>query len=142
MVSLQRDGTSATIKQSSDDIITEQRIALYLNGQKLLSTMSLPKDQDAHAVGFLMSEGVIESAKDITHIEIAKDGLSVSVEAKINEEKIANLFHEKTLTSGCCVGVSANFEGKIIQKFISTPLHLPPARLWNLIENLYTESLY
>ncbi len=139
---LQKDSVSgdSTTKQSSDYVITEQRIALYLNGQKLLSTMSLPKDQDAHAVGFLMSEGVIESAKDITHIEVAQDGLSVSVEAKINEEKIVNLFHEKTLTSGCCVGVSANFEGKIIQKFISTPLHLPLPRLWNLIENFEVDS--
>lgn len=142
MTALQRDIASGktTTREASDCIITEQRIALYLNGQKLLSTMSLPKEQDAHAVGFLMSEGVIESTKDIIHIEVAKDGLSVFVEAKINEEKIANLFHEKTLTSGCCVGVSANFEGKIIQKFISTSLHLPISSLWNLIDSFEKDS--
>lgn len=132
IVSLKK-GESA--QHTEDIIIKEQRIALYLNGKKLLSTMSLPKEQDAHAVGFLMSEGVIESIDDITHLSIAKDGFSVYVEAKINEENINNLFHEKTLTSGCCVGVSANFEGKIIEKFISTDLHLSKERLWELIEN-------
>ncbi|MCI6217055.1 MAG: formate dehydrogenase accessory sulfurtransferase FdhD [Helicobacter sp.] len=128
------------IQYKEDLIIKEQRIALYLNGKKLLSTMSLPKDQDAHAVGFLMSEGVIECMQDITHLSIAKDGFSVYVEAKINEENINNLFHEKTLTSGCCVGVSANFEGKIVEKFISTDLHLPQERLWDLIENFEQDS--
>ncbi|MGI0406520.1 formate dehydrogenase accessory sulfurtransferase FdhD [Helicobacter himalayensis] len=126
---------SESAQHTEDIIIKEQRIALYLNGKKLLSTMSLPKEQDAHAVGFLMSEGVIESVNDITHLSIAEDGFSVYVEAKINEENINNLFHEKTLTSGCCVGVSANFEGKIIEKFISTDLHLSKERLWELIEN-------
>ena len=95
--------------------------------------MSLPQDQDAYAVGFLMSEGVIESIHDIQSVEIAQDGLSVHIQAHINEQNIQNLFHEKTLTSGCCVGVSANFEGKIVEKFISTKVQLPIKRLWNLI---------
>ena len=49
IVSLKK-GESA--QHTEDIIIKEQRIALYLNGKKLLSTMSLPKEQDAHAVGF------------------------------------------------------------------------------------------
>lgn len=102
-----------------DVIIKEERLSLYLNGEKIISTMCLLDDQDAYAIGFLMSEGVIENIDDVACVKISKDGLSVFVEAKINEENIVNLFHEKTLTSGCCVGVSANFEGKVIQKFIS-----------------------
>ena len=129
---LHKDGTQ---EQVEDCVIREQRIALYLNGRKLLSSMSLPQDQDAYAVGFLMSEGVIESIHDVQSVEIAQDGLSVHIHARINEQNIENLFHEKTLTSGCCVGVSANFEGKIVEKFISTRVQLPIRRLWALIED-------
>lgn len=110
---------TSQIALSEDIIIKEDRVSLYLNGTKIISTMCILNDQDAHAVGFLMSEGVIENTEDISNIEVSKDGLSVFINAKINDANIENLFHEKTLTSGCCVGVSANFTGKIIQKFLS-----------------------
>lgn len=103
----------------NDIIIKEDRLNLYLNGTKIISTMCILQDQDSYAVGFLMSEGVIENINDIKNIKISKDGLNVYIDAKINDDNISNLFHEKTLTSGCCVGVSANFEGKIIEKFLS-----------------------
>ncbi|MBR7118365.1 MAG: formate dehydrogenase accessory sulfurtransferase FdhD [Helicobacteraceae bacterium] len=107
------------IANTNDTIVKEDRVNIYLNGSKIISTMCILKDQDFHSIGFLMSEGVIENVDDIKDIEISKDGLNVYINAKINDDNISNLFHEKTLTSGCCVGVSANFEGKIIEKFLS-----------------------
>lgn len=117
-----------------DYIIEEQRIAFYLNNTKLLSVMSMPKDQDAHLVGFLMSEGVLDSVDDVISLEIAPDGLSVRMQAYIKEEKLAHLHKEKTLTTGCCVGVSANFEGEIVQKFIATPMNVPISRIFTLLD--------
>lgn len=107
------------IQEIEDIVVKEDRLSIYLNGQKIISTMCIIDSQDAYAVGFLMSEGVIEDIRDISDISISDDGLQVFIAAKINEDNIKNLFHEKTLTSGCCVGVSANFEGKIVEKFIS-----------------------
>lgn len=118
-----------------DTIITEERIALYLNNNKIISTMSIPLDQDAHAVGFLLSEGVIEKVEDITKISISDDGLSVYIDSKINPNNIQNLYHEKTLTSGCCVGVTGNFEGKIVEKFIASEVQVNIKKIWDLIEN-------
>lgn len=111
---------SADFTNESDFIIKEERVSFYLNGVKIISTMCLPNDQDAHILGFLFNEGVIEKYSDVKSIKIANDGLRVFMEAKINEANITNLYHEKTLTSGCCVGVSANFEGRILQKFVSS----------------------
>lgn len=125
---------NGTTTSKEDTIITEERIALYLNGNKIISTMSIPLDQDAHAVGFLLSEGVIEKIEDITRISISDDGLSVYIDSKINSENIQNLYHEKTLTSGCCVGVTGNFEGKIIEKFITSDVQVSIERIWDLIE--------
>ncbi|MDO7252888.1 formate dehydrogenase accessory sulfurtransferase FdhD [Helicobacter cappadocius] len=125
---------SCKTSTTKDTVITEERIALYLNGKKIISTMSIPIDQDAHAVGFLLSEGVIEKIEDITNIFISDDGLSVFIDSKINEENISNLYHEKTLTSGCCVGVTGNFEGKIIEKFISSHMKVSLKRIWKLLE--------
>lgn len=35
-----------------DCVIAEERVGFYLNGKKLLSVMSIPKEQDCHIVGF------------------------------------------------------------------------------------------
>lgn len=129
-----------SIEERQDIIIKEERIALYLNGKKILSTMSIPQDQDAHSIGFLLSEGVINGIEDVIKAEIADDGLSVNVEARINEENLVNLYREKTLTSGCCVGVTGNFEGKIIEKFVASQVRVPIKTLWQTLGYFYDDS--
>lgn len=137
MLRIHRDGRAETLQ---DDVIEEQRIAFYLNGTKLLSVMSLPHHQDAHLVGFLLNEGVLESVNDIISLEIAKDGLSVYMQAKIKESKLAHLHKEKTLTTGCCVGVSANFDGEITQKFIASTMRVSVDRIFKLIDEFNAPS--
>lgn len=132
---------SAVDSANMDDfVIKEERVSFYLNGTKIISTMCLPHDQDAHILGFLFNEGVIESYKDVRSIKVARDGLRVFIEAKINEENIANLYHEKTLTSGCCVGVSANFDGKVLQAFVSSKARFSIADLCVKIAEFERES--
>ena len=130
----------ADFSDEVDFIIKEERVSFYLNGTKIISTMCLPHDQDAHILGFLFNEGVIESYSDVRSIKVAKDGLSVFIEAKINEENIANLYHEKTLTSGCCVGVSANFDGKVLERFVSSKARFAIADLCDKIAEFERES--
>lgn len=113
-----------------DCVVAEDRIAFYLNGEKLLSVMSVPKEQDFHFVGFLISEGVINDITQIKSLEIAKDGKSVSMEADIHMENLQNLFREKTLTSGCCVGVAGNLEGHIVERFVESNIKLAPKELF------------
>ena len=131
---------SANFTNESDFIIKEERVSFYLNGVKIISTMCLPNDQDAHILGFLFNEGVIEKYSDVKSIKIANDGLRVFMEAKINETNITNLYHEKTLTSGCCVGVSANFEGRILQKFVSSKARFSLESLSKKIAEFERES--
>lgn len=126
--------------KSNDFIIKEERVSFYLNGTKIISTMCLPCDQDAHILGFLCNEGVIENYNAVRSIKVAKDGLSVFIEANINEENMVNLYHEKTLTSGCCVGVSANFSGKILERFVSSKARFSMANLCAKIAEFEKES--
>ncbi|RDU60473.1 formate dehydrogenase accessory sulfurtransferase FdhD [Helicobacter marmotae] len=130
MVKVHKNGALESLQ---DNIIEEQRIAFYLNGAKLLSVMSLPYAQDAHLVGFLMNEGVLNSVDDIISLEVAPDGLSVYMHAHIQEDKLANLHKEKTLTTGCCVGVSANFDGEITQKFITSSIRVSSSHIFTLL---------
>ncbi|EEO26700.1 formate dehydrogenase accessory sulfurtransferase FdhD [Helicobacter winghamensis] len=123
-----------------DCVVAEERIAFYLNGQKLLSVMSIPREQDFHFVGFLISEGVISDITQIKSLEIAKDGKSVSMEASIHTENLQNLFREKTLTSGCCVGVAGNLEGHIVERFVESNIKLAPKELFRHLREFETPS--
>ena len=96
-----------------DVTIDESRLNLFLNGEKAISMMCIPKDQDAHAIGFLMSENVISSIDDIEELTVSEDGLRVDVKAKIDEDSLQNLYKEKTLVSGCGGGVTGNIEGSL-----------------------------
>lgn len=139
-VVIERIGDERILAEEEDIVIKEERVSLYLNGSKLMSMMCLPRDQDAHAIGFLMSEGVIENIDDLDSVQISQDGRAVYVKANINHENIANLFREKTLTSGCCVGITGNLEGNILRKFISTPMQVSLERIWNGIEEFEISS--
>ncbi len=107
-----------------DVTIDESRLNLYLNGEKAISMMCIPKDQDAHAIGFLMSENVI----------------SVDVKAKIDENSLQNLYKEKTLVSGCGGGVTGNIEGSLEIPFNQTAFKIKPETIYTEVKKFYQES--
>ncbi len=137
---IERVDKSGVVVIDRDFVISEERVDFYLNGQKLISVMSIARDQDAHIVGFLMSEGVIESVDDISSLKVSDDGLAVFVDAQINEENIKNLFKEKTLTTGCCVGVTGNIEDRIVKEFNKSIHKYDAQQLFCNIDQFYDNS--
>ncbi|HJE02905.1 formate dehydrogenase accessory sulfurtransferase FdhD [Aliarcobacter thereius] len=112
-----------------DFVIKDEKIDFYLNGEKLISVMTIKEHQDAHIIGFLLSEAVISNINDIKSLKISEDGLSVFVEADISNLAYENLFKQKTLTSGCCVGVTGNADKVFDCSFISTNFKLKSIKI-------------
>lgn len=131
---------NGSVMIEDDEIIAEERIDFYLNGMKLLSVMGIAQDQDAHIVGFLMSEGVITHVEDIHSLRISDNGLSVYIDASVNEDNIQNLFKEKTLTTGCCVGVTGNVEDKIVKEFNRSTVSYAVDMLFDEVDRFYGSS--
>lgn len=131
---------NGSVMIEEDEIIAEERIDFFLNGNKLLSVMGIASDQDAHIVGFLMSEGVIDSVDAIHSLRISDDGLSVYIDAIVNDANMQNLFKEKTLTTGCCVGVTGNVEDKIVKDFNRSTVRYGVNMLFDEVERFYGSS--
>lgn len=123
-----------------DVTIEEARLNVYLNGTKAISMMCIPKDQDAHAIGFLMSEDVINSVADIKKLSVSKDGLQVDIEANINEHSLQNLYKEKTLTSGCGGGITGNVAGSLEIPFNQTKFKITPHTIYTEVKEFYRDS--
>jgi len=132
--------TSSGIIEVDDVTIEEVRMSIFLNGQKSISMMCIPKDQDAHAIGFLMSENIINSLDDIEKIDVSKDGLRVDIQAKVDEESLQNIYKEKTLVSGCGGGITANIAGSVEVPFNQTAFSVTPNTISTEVSKFYEES--
>lgn len=130
----------ASLELCEDFVIKEERIEFSLNSEKFLSVMSMAQHQDAHIIGFLLSEAVITSLDDVQDIQISDDGLKVNVVAKISQEGYENLFKEKTLTSGCCVGVTGNAEKSFECAFVNTKYSVDATEILKNMQTFNTPS--
>lgn len=126
--------------QKNDVVILESRVGFYLNGEKIISTMCIPIDQDAHIVGFLLSEGVISGMGDVISLEVSSDGLNAHIKATINESNLSNLYKEKTLVSGCGGGISGNVGNEVEIPFNSSDLYVEASKILEHITQFYKES--
>lgn len=121
------------IETIEDYVIKEDKIEFFLNGKRFLSVMSIALHQDAHIIGFLLSEAVINSYEDVESVKISEDGLKVEVIANVSDDGYANLFKEKTLTSGCCIGVTGNAEKVFDCAFINSDYKI---KAKDILENM------
>ncbi len=132
--------TKDGIIEVEDVTIEEARINIYLNDVKAISMMCIPKDQEAHAIGFLMSENVISNIDDIKEIELSQNGLKVDIKATIDEDSLDNLYKEKTLVSGCGGGVTGNIAGDVKVPFNQTSFQVSPQTISTEVAKFYEDS--
>lgn len=129
------------IKENKEDlVILESRVNFYLNGEKIISTMCIPQDEDAHMIGFLLSEGVISGIEDIFSLEVRNEGLEVWMEAKIQQQNLTNLYKEKTLVSGCGGGITGNIDNAVEVEFNLSDLKVKGDWVLEHVRCFYQES--
>ena len=91
----------------SDTVIVERAVELVLNGRVLVRIQCLPERLEDLAVGFLRTEGLIESPREIAECRVAPDGGRVEVRADVDPDRLV-LFRERVaMSSGCGSGASA-----------------------------------
>jgi len=91
----------------SDAVIVERAVELVLGGRVLVRIQCLPERLEDLAVGFLRTEGLIESPRAIAGCRVAPDGGRIEVRADVDPDRLV-LFRERVATSsGCGSGASA-----------------------------------
>lgn len=100
------DGKKHTVQ---DTVIREIKLDIFVNEKNVGALMAVAVDLKELAVGYLMSENIIEDVKDINSIDlrdIDTKNFEVHIDAKANEKNIERLDLEGVIVSGCGRGKS------------------------------------
>ena len=135
---IDQDGVRLTIS-----VTVERPLTLFLNGQEIVTMMSICDYPEYLAVGYLLNQNMIRADDTITGIEYDSDIETVVVRTDRKtdyEEKLK----KKTLTSGCAQGTVF---GDMMEKFESVRLPedavLRTSWLYTLLKKINTApSLY
>jgi FdhD protein len=104
-------------------VTVERPLTLYLNGQEIVTMMTILDRPEELALGYLLNQGMLRPDDTVTGVEYDEDldVVVVRTETRTNfEEKLK----KKTLTSGCAQGTAF---GDLLEGFAS--VQLPQAEL-------------
>ena len=126
--------------ERDDTLVREIKLELIVNGEKIGALMATPIDQEALAVGYLMSENIIEHYHDILSLKLLNEGMRVEIEAKVNHENIKKLNAEGVVISGCGKSMTANIDPEAIEaKVIKSDFTLSAEVLCAQMSQFYTQ---
>jgi len=126
--------------EKEDTLIREIKLEILLNGKRVGAVMCTPVDQEALAVGYLMSEGIIASVEDIEAMQLLGDGMQLEVSAKIQKERLQRLDSEAVVISGCGKSMTANIDPEQIDaKVMRDDYVIDAALLSHQMQQFYTE---
>ncbi|MFC1703791.1 formate dehydrogenase accessory sulfurtransferase FdhD [Candidatus Omnitrophota bacterium] len=88
-------------RKNLDDLVTEEvPLTIHLNGKELLTLLCSPRDLKELSIGFLYSNGLIQSLEEIENIIIDAQYWNSHIELKTKNEATQLLF-KRLYTSGC-----------------------------------------
>ncbi len=137
-------------EQVAGGVIEEAMIDIYVNGQELAALMCSPIDQEALAVGFLYTEGIIDS---INEVGLVQANLVRTVVDVLLTHSDVKLPRRLVLTSGCGGGITLQYltdsYPALASEFQTTPTVIfqrmrdlqGAAQLYNAVRGVHTAIL-
>ncbi|MCK5434982.1 MAG: formate dehydrogenase accessory sulfurtransferase FdhD, partial [Dehalococcoidales bacterium] len=98
--------TEQGMSQGEDITTMEFALTIILNNQELVTLLCSPADLKYLAIGFLVSEGLLNSKDEIKKIVVDDQRGVVRVETEEDKGLASQLLFKRLITSGCGRGVS------------------------------------
>ncbi len=86
--------------QQSDWLADEVPVALVYNGISHVVMMATPKDLDAFAIGFSLSEGIIATPQDIFGIDVVPTCQGIEVQIELSSRRFSGLKEQRRALAG------------------------------------------
>jgi FdhD protein len=111
----------------------EMALTIYINGLELVTMMCTPTKLTPLVLGFLYSEGIIKSVKDVASMRVCEEESLADVKLNTSDFKLPT---KRTLTSGCGGGIALTSQA---QK-VSSHLVVSPTEVLSLMKQLHEQS--
>lgn len=129
------------ISIEEDLAIVEYPFTIFLNDEELITLLCSPKNLNYLAIGFLNSEGIINSREDIEKISIDEEKGIAHIYTKNKNSLGEKLFGKRTITSGCGKGtIFYNVIDSFKSKKINNNIKINPNNILNLIKKFNSKS--
>lgn len=124
-------------------VVTERPLTIFLNGQEIVTAMTIGDHPDWLAAGYLINQGMLKSVKDITAIDYDEE-LSVAVVRTKEQTNFEERLKKRIQTSGCAQGTMF---GALMESFedvkLSQSAVIRTSWLYKLMKTInLTPSLY
>ncbi|MDY6968575.1 MAG: formate dehydrogenase accessory sulfurtransferase FdhD [Spirochaetota bacterium] len=132
-------GNERTMK---DNIVAEEApLTIFLNDEEIATLLCTPENLKYLAVGFLYSEGILQSKEEIKKITADDQKGIVWVETVENKDFVKNLINKRLITSGCGKGATFyNVADSSISKEIKSNFELSFKDALDLAKDLQNRS--
>ncbi|MEM9221248.1 MAG: formate dehydrogenase accessory sulfurtransferase FdhD [Pseudomonadota bacterium] len=138
-------GTDQTGAKVSLSVVMERPLTIFLNGQEIVTAMTIGDYPGYLALGFLKNQGMLQEDDEITAVDFDEE-LDTVVVRTLRETDYEEKLKKKTRTSGCAVGTVFGdlMEGLEGLKLPTTPVRTSwlyaLARKINTQPSLYLEA--
>lgn len=124
-------------------VVTERPLTIFLNGQEIVTAMTIGDHPDWLAAGYLINQGMLKSVQDITAIDYDEE-LSVAVVRTKEQTNFEERLKKRIQTSGCAQGTMF---GALMESFedvkLSQSAVIRTSWLYKLMKTInLTPSLY
>src|SRR6059036_2660301 len=123
---------SARAEEVTGEVVREQPLTIYVNGEKFLTLLCSPIDLEALVVGYLWMEKVIGGLDEIRHVEVSP----VDGRAEVMLAGPVTLPTKRILTSGCGGGITFRIDHRLFPPLHSS-LRVRPADLADGMKQLF-----
>jgi FdhD protein len=89
-----------------DEVAAELPVRLILNDQQLVTLLCTPSELEELAVGFLLSEGLLQERSAIRKLEFIERDAAIRIELSDLPADWGKMFEKRTISSGCGKGIT------------------------------------
>jgi FdhD protein len=125
------------VEEVEGDIVREQPLSVYVNGDKFLTLLCSPMMLEALVAGYLWMEKVIADVAEITDLQIS----AVDGRAEVTLSHPVTLPTERILTSGCGGGITFRIDHRLFPRLESS-LRVRPTELGARMKDLFGAAVH
>lgn len=136
------DGVDQNGEVSRTSVVEERPLTIFLNGQEIVTAMTIGDYPEYLAVGFLLNQGMLHRHDTLTGIDY-DDDLETVVVRTAEQTTYEDKLKKKTRTSGCAVGTVFGDMMEGLEGVTLPPLSVRTSDLYSLAARINrTPSLY